>query len=104
MSVERIVLVVSRQVSADDITAASRAAITSPVAPMGRTSFMTVGNASSEVMPGNSTLAPIPMRTTTKAIGMAIRAAESADDLATFSSRAQNGREYMSGPSTEGAP
>src|SRR4030043_1038684 len=99
-----MVLVVSRQVSADDITAARRAAPTSPVAPIGRISLITVGMACSEPISGKRTLAPMPIRTMMKATGMVISAAESADDFATFSSRAQKRREYISGPTTYVAP
>ena len=91
-------LVVSIQVSAEDIIAASKAAITSPLTPIGKSSRIKVEKDSSGAIAGKSILAPIPMNATIKATGMRINAVIQTDDRATCSFFAQNSLEYISGP------
>jgi hypothetical protein len=94
------VLALNKQVSAEDITAQSRAARTTPPRKGGKTSFITVGKACSGEIWGNKADAPIPMKVMAKATGIISRAAQNTDVLAVLLSLAQNKREYISGPTT----
>ncbi len=93
MSAEIIVLVVSKHVSAEDITAESSPAMTRALTPGGRTSLITVGKAPSGEIPGAITLADIPIRVMENARGIMITAVMAAESLAVPSFRAQKSLE-----------
>ena len=84
MSTERIVLVVKRQVSADDMSAERSAAITSPFNPTGNTWLIMVGKEASGLIWGNNTLADIPIIVMIKAHGTNARATVMVARLAIF--------------------
>ena len=98
MSMLNMVLALNKVVSAEDITAQSKAARMMPPRSGENNSLMTVGKACSGVMPGNREAAPMPMMVMAKAKGMIRTAVHNVALLATRSSRAQKMREYMSGP------
>ncbi|MBA7698856.1 hypothetical protein ES703_107539 [subsurface metagenome] len=100
ISTASMVPAVIRQVSAEDMTAPSSAARTKYPRKGGKTSFITVGKASSGEMPGNKADAPMPIRVMPRAKGIISAAAQKTDVRAVLTSRAQNKREYISGPTT----
>ena len=89
-SAVRMVLVVRRQVSAEDMTAASRAAITNPLRPTGIVCMISAGNALSAGIPGRITRAVIPINVTKKAIGIMVIAAIMTERFATSELLEQN--------------
>ena len=95
-----MVLALNRTVSADDITAQSRAASTIPPINGEKTSIITVGKACSGEIPGKRAAAPMPIRVIARATGISRNAVHSVAVLAVLSSLAQKMREYMSGPTT----
>ena len=97
-STDRMVPVVNRQVSAEDIIAERSAAIMSPFNPTGKIWLIIVGKEASGLICGNNTLADMPISAIIKANGMDARATVRVALLAVFSSLAQKILEYMSGP------
>ena len=97
-STDRIVLVVNRHVSAEDIIAERSAAITSPFNPTGKIWLIIVGKEASGLICGNNTLADMPIIVIIKAKGTDARATAMVALLAVFSSLAQKILEYISGP------
>jgi len=93
-----IVLALNKVVSAEDITAQSKAARTMPPTRGEKTSLITMGKACSGEIPGNRAEAPMPINVIAKATGMINNAVQKVAVLAVFSSLAQNSREYISGP------
>ena len=97
-SIDRMVLLVNRHVSAEDIIAERSAAIMSPFNPTGKIWLMIVGKEASGLICGNNTLADMPISAIIKANGTDARATVRVALLAVFSSLAQKILEYMSGP------
>ena len=95
-----IVLTLSRQVTADDITALSRAANTSPTSTGGIAPLITVGKACPDAIFGYNTAAVMPMSVIPSASGISSPAVQNTLLLATCPSFAEKMREYMSGPTT----
>jgi len=98
ISTDKIVLVVKRHVSAEDIIAERSAAIMRPFKPIGKTWLIIVGKEASGLIWGNSTLADIPIRVMIKAKGSNPSATVMVAFLAVVLSLEQKSLEYISGP------
>jgi len=98
ISTDKIVLVVKRHVSAEDIIAERSAAIMRPFKPIGKIWLIIVGNEASGLIWGNNTLADIPIRVMIKANGINPSATVMVAVLAIFLSFEQKSLEYISGP------
>jgi len=98
ISTDKIVLVVKRHVSAEDIIAERSAAIIRPFKPIGKIWLIIVGKEASGLIWGNSTFADIPIRVMIKANGINPSATVMVAVLAVVLSLEQKSREYISGP------
>ncbi len=100
ISTINIVLGLNKVLSAEDITAETRAARTRPPRSGEKTPLVTIGKACSGEILGNKVAAPMPNKVIAKAMGIRKSAVQNVEALAVLSSLAQNSREYMSGPTT----